>query len=177
MPTTKEIIGNYIDLQVDLMLADDNEEQLMIEEKISETESMMKKKVDNIDRFVVSIETKDSMIDAEINSLKKEINGLKNRKQACSNLKDFLNKQLLPAVVREMGNDGVFETNTAKYTLYKSYGKVEVNQELAKDYINIKMEEVIDKKRARKDAIEAAKQGKQLPAGLSIEKIDRIRRS
>ena len=177
MPTTKEIIGNYIDLQVDLMLADDNEEQLMIEEKISETESMMKKKVDNIDRFVVSIETKDSMIDAEINSLKKEINRLKNRKQACSNLKDFLNKQLLPAVVREMGNDGVFETNTAKYTLYKSYGKVEVNRELARDYINIKLEEVIDKKKARKDAIEAAKRGEQLPTGLSIEKVDRIRRT
>ena len=33
---------------------------------------MMKKKVDNIDRFVVSIETKDSMIDAEINSLKSD---------------------------------------------------------------------------------------------------------
>lgn len=177
MPTTKEIIGNYIDLQVDLMLADENEEQLMIEEKIKETESVMKKKVDNIDRFVVSIETKGSMIDAEIDSLKKEINRLKNRKQACSNLKDFLNKQLLPAVVREMGNDGVFETNTAKYTLYKSYGKVEVNKELAKDYINIKLEEVIDKKRARKDAMEAAKRGEQLPAGLSIEKVDRIRRT
>ena len=43
MPTTKEIIGDYIDLQVDLMLAEDNEEQLMIEEKISETQTMMKK--------------------------------------------------------------------------------------------------------------------------------------
>ena len=177
MPTTKEIIGDYIDLQVDLMLAEDNEEQLMIEEKISETQTMMKKKVDNIDRFVVSIETKGSLIEAEIDSLKKEINRLKNRKQACSNLKDFLNKQLLPAVVREMGNDGVFETNTSKYTLYKSYGKVEVDQELAKDYVNIKMEQVVDKKRARKDAIEAAKKGEQLPAGLSIEKVDRIRRT
>lgn len=177
MPTTKEIIGDYIDLQVDLMLAEDNEEQLMIEEKISETQTMMKKKVDNIDRFVVSIETKGSLIEAEIDSLKKEINRLKNRKQACSNLKDFLNKQLLPAVVREMGNDGVFETNTSKYTLYKSYGKVEVDQELAKDYVNIKMEQVVDKKRARKDAIEAAKKGEELPAGLSIEKVDRIRRT
>ena len=177
MPTTKEIIGDYIDLQVDLMLAEDNEEQLMIEEKISETQAMMKKKVDNIDRFVVSIETKGSLIEAEIDSLKKEINRLKNRKQACSNLKDFLNKQLLPAVVREMGNDGVFETNTSKYTLYKSYGKVEVDQELAKDYVNIKMEQVVDKKRARKDAIEAAKKGEELPAGLSIEKVDRIRRT
>jgi len=177
MPTTKEIIGDYIDLQVDLMLTEDNEEQLMIEEKISETQGLMKRKVDNIDRFVVSIETKGSLINAEIDSLKKEIDRLKNRKQACSNLKDFLNKQLLPAVVREMGNDGVFETNTSKYTLYKSYGKVEVNQELAKEYVNIKMEEVVDKKRARKDAIEAAKRGEQLPAGLSIEKVDRIRRT
>jgi hypothetical protein len=177
MPTTKEIIGDYIDLQVDLMLTEDNEEQLMIEEKISETQGLMKRKVDNIDRFVVSIETKGSLINAEIDSLKKEIDRLKNRKQACSNLKDFLNKQLLPAVVREMGNDGVFETNTSKYTLYKSYGKVEVNQELAKEYVNIKMEEVVDKKRARKDAIEAAKRGEKLPAGLSIEKVDRIRRT
>ena len=125
----------------------------------------------------MSIETKGSLIEAEIDSLKKEINRLKNRKQACSNLKDFLNKQLLPAVVREMGNDGVFETNTSKYTLYKSYGKVEVDQELAKDYVNIKMEQVVDKKRARKDAIEAAKKGEELPAGLSIEKVDRIRRT
>ena len=28
MPTTKEIINDYIDLQVDLLLTDDNEEQL-----------------------------------------------------------------------------------------------------------------------------------------------------
>ena len=79
-----------------------------------------------------------------------------------SGMIDIINA--LPPVVREMGNDGVFETNTSKYTLYKSYGKVEVDQELAKDYVNIKMEQVVDKKRARKDAIEAAKKGEELPA-------------
>ena len=137
----------------------------------------MKQKVDKIDRFSLAISTKENLIDAEIEALTKEINRLKLRKKAGLNLKEFFNNQLLPAVVREMGNDGIFETPTARYKLYKSYGKIEVNQELAKDYVIIKMEETIDKKRARKDAIEADKQGKQLPAGLSIEKVDRIRRT
>ena len=175
--TTKEIIGEFIDLQTDLMLAEDNEEQLIIEEKISSIQSVMKKKVDNIDRFAVAISRKEGLIDAEIDSLTKEINRIKLRKKAGLQLKEFFNNQLLPAVVREMGNDGVFETPTARYKLYKSYGKVEVNQELAKDYVNIKMEQVIDKKRARKDAIAADREGKELPTGISIQKVDRVRRT
>ena len=175
--TTKDIISEFIDLQTDLLLADDNEEQLQIEEKISNVQSIMKRKVDKIDRFAMAISTKESVIDAEIDSLTKEINRLKLRKKAGLKLKEFFNNHLLPAVVREMGNDGIFETPTARYKLYKSYGKIEVNQELATDYINIKMEHVIDKKRARKDAIEADKEGRELPAGLSIEKVDRIRRT
>ena len=175
--TTKEIIGEFINLQTDLLLAQDNEEQLIIEDKLVNVQREMKQKVDKIDRFSLAISTKENLIDAEIEALTKEINRLKLRKKAGLNLKEFFNNQLLPAVVREMGNDGIFETPTARYKLYKSYGKIEVNQELAKDYVIIKMEETIDKKRARKDAIEADKQGKQLPAGLSIEKVDRIRRT
>jgi len=176
MTTANEIISKYVDLELDLMLTDDNEEQLDIEHKLVLVQNEMKTKIDNIDNFVVKLMSTEAIMDAEIDTLNKEIKRLKIRRDAGKRLKDFFNKQLLPSIIKDMGNNGIFETKTARYKLYKAYGKVEVNQELAPDYVNIKMEEYIDKRKARADAISADKVGKKIP-GISIEKVDRVRRT
>ena len=176
MATTKEMIDEYIDLEVDLLLTDDNEEQLDIENKLTVVKNKIKTKTDNIDKFVVSLMSKEAMMNAEIDTLDKEIKRLKIRRDAGKRLKEFFNKNLLPTIVKEMGNNGIFETQTARYRLYKAYGKVDVDTELLPEYLNVKMEEYVDKRKARADAISADKTGKAIP-GLSVEKVERVRRT
>ena len=71
MATTKEMIDEYIDLEVDLLLTDDNEEQLDIENKLTVVKNKIKTKTDNIDKFVVSLMSKEAMMNAEIDTLDK----------------------------------------------------------------------------------------------------------
>ena len=172
--TTKELIGDFIDLDMQLQIANEDE-AVVLASAMEVTKKDISRKMDNIDYFMVDIDRKMHLIDAEVEALNKEIQRLKTRRRATNSLKDYFNKTLIPMVVEELGDDnGVYETDTARYKLYETFGPVAVVDDglIPDEYKVVKMTESIDKKKARKDLT----QGVDVP-GFFIEKVKRVRRS
>lgn len=172
--TTKELIGDFIDLDMQLQIADEDE-AVVLTSAMEVTKKDIGRKMDNIDYFMVNIDKKMHLIDAEIEAYNNEIQRLKLRRKATTSLKDYFNKTLIPMVVSELGDDnGVYETDTARYKLYETFGPVAITNEeqVPDDYKVVKMTTVVDKKKARKDLT----QGVDVP-GFHIEKVKRVRRS
>ena len=173
MATTRDIINEYIDLENELEYDEDNKE---ISSNLIKVQSKMKNKVEGIDNFCVELSRQKNLMDAEIKTLMDELKRLRSRKKAVQKTEEYLNKTLIPMVVKTMGEDGVFRTDTTRYKLYETWGPLNVIDEDAvpDKYKRAKIE--VDKKGAREDVIKAAENGIGI-AGLSIEKVDRIRRS
>jgi len=172
--TTRELVGDFIDIECQLEYADE-EEAKVLSSAMEVTKKDIGRKMDGIDYFMVDIDRKMHLIDAEVEALNKEIQRLKVRRRATNSLKDYFNKTLIPMVVEELGDDsGVYETDTARYKLYETFGPVAVVDEavIPDDYKVVKMTEVVDKKKARKDLTK----GVDVP-GFYIEKVKRVRRS
>ena len=175
--TTKELVGEYIDTEVRKEYASTHEEVDECDVSLQRIHNQLERKVDGIDYVVMEMDTKVSLVEAELGVLDKEIKRLKSRKNAIKRAKSYFNEVILPVVIKEVGTDNVFETDTARYKLYQTYGKVDVNElECPKDYLKVKMIEDIDRKKARKDAIKSHKEGKEIP-GIKISLVDRVRRS
>ena len=168
--TTRELVGEYIDLDIQNQTDDSPE----IEEGIVAVQAQLRRKVDGIDHFMVDIDRKMHLIDAEIEAFQNEIQRLKVRKRATESLKKYFNETLIPMVVEEVGTDGVYETDTARYKLYETFGPVAITNEdsIPDDYKKVEMVEKIDKKKARSDLTK----GVDIP-GFYIEKVKRVRRS
>ena len=117
--------------------------------------------------------------DKEIEALKDEVERLKNKRKGLERTKDYFNKQLLPAVILEVGNDdGVYETNTARYKLYETFGPVIIDAHmLSDDFKKVEIVEKLDKVKARKAAISAFNAGQDMPPGIDINKIKRVKRT
>jgi hypothetical protein len=172
--TTRELIGDYIDLDMQLQIADEAD-AVVLSSAMEDTKKDIGRKLDNIDHFMVDIDRKMHLIDAEVEAYTAEIQRLKLRRKATNSLKDYFNKTLIPMVVEELGDDnGVYETDTARYKLYETFGPVAViDEEVVPDeYKVVKMTEHIDKKKARADLV----QGVDI-SGFHIEKVKRVRRS
>jgi hypothetical protein len=77
-------------------------------------------------------------------------------------------------VIEEVGKDGVYETDTARYKLYETFGPVGITDEnkIPNEYKKVTMVESIDKKKARTDLVA----GVDIP-GFTIWKVKRVRRS
>ena len=177
MATTKDLVGKHIDIEIKREYAESVEERRECDLALQEIKKEIRQKIDKVDIVVMEMDKKLALVKAEEDLISKEITRLRKRKKAIENAKKYFNNYILPVVIKEVGKDGVFETNTAKYNLYETYGPVDVNEiECPKDYLKIKMVEDIDRKLARKDAIEAHKQGKEIP-GLKISLVERVRRS
>ena len=177
MPTTKDLVGKHIDIEIRREYAETIEERRDCDVALQEIKKEIRQKIDKVDIVVMEMDKKLALVEAEDQIIGKEIQRLKKRKNAIKNAKKYFNNFILPVVVKEVGRDGVFETATAKYKLYETYGPVDVNEiECPKDYLKVKMVEDIDRKKARKDAIEAHKEGKEIP-GVKISLVERIRRS
>ena len=193
--TSSELIGEHIDLINEKMML---ENELLHRDQLSssgleETESEYKhvvneltilqqtliKKMDNIDKFMVNLNKRKHLIVGEIEAQTFEMTRLKKRKNAISSTLQYFNEHLLPSIIHEIGDkNGVFETNTARYKLYNSYGPVKIDeQSLGDDYKQVKMVDSINKTKARKDAIYAHKAGTQFPDGISIYQVEKVRRS
>tara|TARA_R100000655_G_scaffold45974_1_gene82764 strand:+ start:1771 stop:2310 length:540 start_codon:yes stop_codon:yes gene_type:complete len=179
MATTKELIGLMIDTELEVMLEEEPEKKAELENKLQVVHQQIRSKVDKIDHFLVEVGRKENLIQAEIETYKDEIERLKSRKIAAEKTKDFFNSVLLPMVIEEVGDEkGVWQTDTARYKLYETYGPVVIdNQNLDGKYKTVEIIDKIDKKAARADAMAADKAGETLPAGVDIMKIKRVRRS
>ncbi len=178
--TTKELIGELIDTELNLMLEENPEEKKVIQTQLANIHTQIKSKVEKLDYFLIQVNKKEGLIDAEIEVYKDEIERLKNRKKAAEKTKSFFNSVLLPMVIEEVGDsNGVWQTDTARYKLYETYGPliIEDTEALDSKYKNVEITEKIDKKLARADAMSAHKSGEEIPAGMSLYKIKRVRRS
>tara|TARA_R100000458_G_C8277825_1_gene253546 strand:+ start:4683 stop:5222 length:540 start_codon:yes stop_codon:yes gene_type:complete len=173
--TTRELIGDYIDLDIERQMVTDNEEQLEVEAQLQKVQGQIRKKVDGIDHFMLELSRREHLIDAEIEAIKSEQSRLRVRKKAVEGMKDYFNKQLLPMIVDELGDEnGVYETGTARYKLYETYGPVVITNpdDIPDAFKKVEMVEKIDKKEARK----VLTQGNDIP-GFYAEKVKRVRRS
>ena len=79
----------------------------------------------------------------------------------------------------EIGNDdGVYETNTARYKLYETFGPVDINPHtVSDDFKRVEIVQKLDKVKARKAAISAFKAEEDMPEGININKIKRVKRT
>tara|TARA_B100001094_G_scaffold195185_1_gene189173 strand:+ start:3594 stop:4148 length:555 start_codon:yes stop_codon:yes gene_type:complete len=179
--TTRDLIGALIDLQIDrdnqLLIEPDNTEALVpIDEGIKEVKLQISRKTSGLDYMIVEMNKNLNLIDAEIGTLMDEVKRLRNRKASIKRTEDFFNKELLPMVIETAGNDGVFQTDTTRYKMYETWGPLEITDEeaITENFKRFKVE--IDKKKARKAAIEAAEDGLGI-SGFKLEKVKRVRRS
>jgi len=182
--TTKDLISNLIDLQLDkdmLELTETSEGQYSneiseIENSITEIKNQITRKTSGIDHMIVQMNGHLNLIDAEIKTHMDEVKRLRNRKNAIKRTEEYFNKELLPMIIETAGNDGVFETDTTRYKMFQTWGPIEITDEdaISDNYKRYKVE--IDKKAARKDAIAMAEEGVGI-AGFKIEKVKRVRRS
>jgi hypothetical protein len=175
-PTSRDLLGTLIDLEQDLELSTETEDSIDIQSKITEVKRMISRKVESIDYFSVEMERRTGLIDAELDTYRKEIKRLMSQKNAIKRTEDYMNKVMLPMIIETAGNDGVLKTDTARYKLYETYGPLEVDDEdeVPNEYRRVKIE--IDKRAARPAVIEAKENGMGI-SGFSIEKIKRVRRS
>ena len=68
--TTRELIGEYIDLEIQAEYASDDE-ILDISDKLVTLKGTIKRKVDGIDYFMVELDRKLHLIDSEVEAIKK----------------------------------------------------------------------------------------------------------
>lgn len=171
--TAKELLGEYIDLEIEVDSPEPDLDNLL--PQLNDVKKQIKKKVDGIDHFMMELSRREHLIDAEIEALKTEETRLKVRRKAVQNLKDYFNGNLIPMIVEELGDDaGVYETDTARYKLYTTWGPTVVLDEesVPDDFKKVTMTESIDKVKAK----EVLKTGAKIP-GLALTKVKRVRRS
>ena len=184
MATTKEIVGELIDVNQQIESLEqrsdiDMDEHKLLEESRIVLQREVRDKIQNVDYFMMELNKKEHLIDAEVEALKDEIDRLKSRRRGLVRTKDFFNKNLLPAVIMEIGSDdGVYETSTARYKLYETFGPVDVDPHIiSDDFKKVEIIEKLDKVKARKAAISAFNAEKDMPDGISIKKVKRVKRT
>ena len=183
--TAKELIGEYMDVVLDLAMTDIDEPEnqntiLKLEEKRDALQIKMKDKVQSIDYFSQNIKERDYLLSAEIEAHKDEVSRLRNRQKALNATSDYLNKVLLPLIIEEIGDqNGVLETDTARYKLYETYGSVIITDQdkLPDAFIKTKITQSVDKAKLRKECMKSATAGEDMPNGATIMKVKRVKRS
>lgn len=177
--STTQLIGELIDVEQELSIVDNEERQEELQQEQTKLQTQVKQKVQNIDHFMIELNKREHLVDAEIEALKDEIARLKSRRKGLENTRDFFNKKLLPAVIQEVGSEeGVYETATARYKLYETFGPVDVDPHVISDeFKKVEILEKLDKVKARKAAISAFNAGKDMPPGIDIAKVKRVKRT
>ena len=180
--TTRELIDEFIDIENDLEVVADgyddaNEAEVeALSNKLVVVKNEMQKKVDNIDRFSLELTRTENLLEAEVKTLRHEMKRLNNKRRAIKKTKEFFNQQLLPVVIETMGNNGIFRTDTARYSMHDAWGPLEITDEEAipDKYRRYKIE--VDKASARPDVIAAAEKDMGI-SGFEINKVKRVRRT
>lgn len=178
--TSRDLISELVGYEIELSVLDPITDELELNEisgKIAMIKGAIAKKTEGIDYFIVQMNRQVGLIDAEIKALTDEVARLRNRKRAVNRTEDYFKKDLLPMIIETAGNDGVFETKTARYKMFETYGPVVVMDEdqIPDKYKRYKIE--VDKKGARKDLIAAAEDDMGIAGFEQIRKVKRVRRS
>jgi len=135
-------------------------------------------KADNIDLFIVEVDKKVASTEGEIKVLQAEVQRLKNRCTALTNSKKFVTQEALPLIIKAQGVDGKLETTRAKYKLYETYGAVVIDElALGDNFYTEKTTRSVNKVAAKKAAIKAIEENTGPISGVSISKVERVRRT
>ena len=99
MATTKELVGELIDVNQQIENLEhgtdiDMEQHKVLEETKITLHKEVRNKIQNVDYFMLELNKKEHLIDAEVESLKDEIDRLKSRRRGLQRTKDFFNKSL-----------------------------------------------------------------------------------
>jgi len=176
--TTVQLVSELIEVEQELLLEKDINRTEELAKLKNNLQIQVKTKIENVDHFMLELNKKEHIIDAEVEALKDEIDRLKNKRKGLERTKDFFHKKLLPAVIEEVGNDGVYETNVARYKLYQTFGPVDIDPHtIHSDFKKVEIVEKIDKSKARKAAIAAFNAGQEMPPGIDISKVKRVKRT
>jgi arginyl-tRNA synthetase len=175
--TTRDLINEFIDVEIEKETGGllDLNTSWDVANRLSIVKGKIKKKTEGIDRFMVELNRKEHLIDAEIEAIKDEMNRLKFRRKAIESMKKYFNNELIPMIVDQLGDEnGVYETDTARYKMFETWGPVVVHNEdiIPDEYKVVKQTEMINKIKAK----EKLKLGEAIP-GLGISKVKRVRRS
>ena len=171
--TSREIIGTILDMEMQLEWSEDEQERIQFQKQLTTLQRQLADKVDNIDEFIVELQRRRNLIQAEIDTYTTERKRLYHRRNAVNRTKDYLEKTVLPLIVKTMGTDGTFETDTARYTLYERYGSLEILDETRVPDEYKKVQISVDKSTARK----ALMNGTPHIPGLQLERVEAVRRS
>ena len=176
--TTRDLISDIIDLETQIEYCKNTEEREGLQNELVTVRQAIEKKMKNLDIFDFELTRKRNLLQSEIDTHLAEAKRLKEKQVKIDKIKKFFDHILIPMVVKEVGKDNKYETDSKRYTLYKTYGALEITDQdkLDNKYKKMKMEQYIDKKEARKDAIEADKKGEEIP-GLTVRKVERVRKS
>ena len=183
MPVIKkpatQLIGELMEVEQELLHTEEEDRINELEIERKKLQTTVRHKVQNIDHFMVEIKKREHLIDAEIEHLKDEISRLKTKRTGLERTQDFFNRKLLPAVIQEVGDEnGVYETNTARYKLYETFGPVNIDHDtISNDFKKVEILEKVDKVKARKAAINAFKAGQDMPSGIDVNLVKRVRRT
>ena len=180
MASTKELVGELIDVEQQLSMSSEDEEGYAdLQNTQKQLQTQVRQKIQNVDHFMLELKKREHLIDAEVEALKDEIARLRTRRKGLERTNDFFNKQLLPAVIMEVGNElGVYETATTRYKLYETFGPVSVDAHTVSDeFKKVEILEKLDKVKARKAAINAFNSGQDMPSGIEISKVKRVKRT
>ena len=83
--TTKELIGDIIDLEQELIITEDEEEIKEITDRLAIYTKSLSDKVENLDGFIVELSRREKSLDGEIEAMSNEVKRLRNRKKAIAN--------------------------------------------------------------------------------------------
>lgn len=170
--TSRELINQYIDLEIELEWTSDEEEKKAIQAKIIELQEEIKQKVENIDWFLQQLSRRRGRIEGEIDALRDELKLLYNRRKGMERTEDYLMKTLLPMLIETAGEDGKLETKFGRYSMYETWGGIEVEDEESVPNAYKVYKTKIDKKAAT----DAIKDGTEIP-GLKLNKVTIVRRT
>ena len=178
MSTTSELLLALMNLEMAQEEVGDDPDLIQnLMEARDEIKNLLIKKTDNIDKFVLDLKNKEAIIDAQIKVVSDETSRLRNRKKSILRTKNYFTHNLIPTIIREIGDNNKLETPHSNYTAFEKYSVKEWEEELLDEKFIITTEiKKIDKILAKKKAIEEIKAGKLMP-GCVLEKVWNVKRS
>lgn len=174
-----ELISQFMQLEEDkeaLGVDETHKQGLEYEETKDALTLMLKDKIDSIDKVVIDMTKREFLIDAEVEALGQEILRLKTRKRALIRFKEFVNKFIIPWAIEKLGKGGTWETSYARYTLYETWGPLQVMaklEDIPEKFRKVEISESVDKKLARQECLK----GKGELPWCYLPRVKRIRRS
>jgi len=168
--TTRELINQYFDTLEELQYLEESE--LMIADKsltnyynklnalkteLKNISTQLLTKFENVREFQIELERRQNVVDAEIATLRNEINRLHKMQKSNERAKEYMHF-LLKSIIKTKGKPNKsgnleIKTDTARFIIEKPWGGLEIKEESKVPPTYLHTEVKIDKKALRKDVI------------------------